>query len=95
MTFTDAQPSPALSPEAVLTFHQWCELVGVGGEQDRVMNFKEWVKAASISEKCGRYLIENGDAPPIVQLSPNRIGIRVCDHRAWLASRIRRERRPA
>jgi predicted DNA-binding transcriptional regulator AlpA len=93
MTFTDA--NPGLSPDAVLTFRQWCELIGVGGEQDRVMNFKEWVKAAGISEKCGRYLIENGDAPPIVQLSPNRIGIRVCDHRTWLASRIRRERRAA
>jgi predicted DNA-binding transcriptional regulator AlpA len=92
MTFTDAQPSPELRPDAVLTFRQWCELVGVGGEQDRVMNFKEWVKTAGISEKCGRYLIESGDAPSIVQLSPNRIGIRVCDHRAWLASRVRQRR---
>jgi predicted DNA-binding transcriptional regulator AlpA len=90
MTFTDA--NPGLSPDAVLTFRQWCELVGVGGEQDRVMSFKEWIKAAGISFKGGRHLIETGDSPPIVQLSPNRIGIRVCDHRAWLASRVRKRR---
>jgi predicted DNA-binding transcriptional regulator AlpA len=89
MTFTDVQPGPELCPDAVLTFRQWCELVGVGGEQDRVMNFKEWVKAAGISEKCGRYLIERGDGPPIVRLGPKRIGIRVCDHRTWLTSRTR------
>ena len=68
MTFTDALPR--LSPDAVLTFRQWCELVGVGGEQDRAMNFKEWVKAAGISEKSGRYLIESGDSPPIGATEP-------------------------
>ena len=88
MTFTDA--NPGLSPDAVFTFRQWCELVGVGGEQDRVMSFKEWCKAAGISERCGRDLIESKDGPAAVQLSPNRIGIRVCDHRAWLAARVRK-----
>jgi predicted DNA-binding transcriptional regulator AlpA len=88
MTFTDA--NPGVSPDAVPTFRQWCELVGAGGEQDRVMNFQEWVKALGISPKSGRRLIESGDCPPIVQLSPNRIGIRVCDHRAWLAARVRK-----
>jgi predicted DNA-binding transcriptional regulator AlpA len=90
MTSTDAQPG--LSPDAVFTFRQWCELVGVGGELDRVMNFQEWVKALGISPKSGRHLIETGDCPPIIQLSPNRIGIRVSDHRAWLASRVRKSR---
>jgi predicted DNA-binding transcriptional regulator AlpA len=91
MTFTDA--NPGLSPDTVLTFRQWCELVGVGGEQDRVMNFEEWIKATRISHKTGRHLIETGDCPPIIQLSPNRIGIRVCDHRAWLAARVRKKSR--
>ena len=91
MTFTDVQSS--LSPDSVYTFRQWCELVGVGGEQDRVMNFQEWVKALGISPKSGRHLIETGDCPPIIQLSPNRIGIRVCDHRAWLAARVRKNGR--
>jgi hypothetical protein len=62
MTFTDAN----LSPDAVPTFRQWCELVGAGGEQDRVMNFQEWVKALGISPKSGRRLIESGDCPPII-----------------------------
>jgi predicted DNA-binding transcriptional regulator AlpA len=77
-----------LRPDSVLTFHQWCELIGIGGEQDRVMSFKEWCKAAGISERCGRGLIESDNGPPVVRLSTNRIGIRACDHRAWLASRV-------
>ena len=93
MTFTDAVAQPGLSPDAVYTFREWCELVGVGGELDRVMNFKELVKALGISEKNGRYLIEAGDSPPVIQLSPNRIGFSVSDHRAWLAARVRKERR--
>jgi predicted DNA-binding transcriptional regulator AlpA len=78
-----------INPNTVLTFKEWCQLIGVGGELDRVMSHKEWTKAAGISEKNGRELIERGDGPPTVQLSPNRIGVRVCDYRAWLTARTR------
>ena len=47
-------------------------------------------KLAGLSERTGREIIERGDGPRIVQLSPNRIGIQVCDHREWLAARTRR-----
>lgn len=81
------------NPDTALTFREWCELIGVSrvifAPEDRVMDVKEWAEAAGISLKNAREQIERGDGPPVVQLSPNRIGIRVCDHRAWLASRIR------
>jgi hypothetical protein len=82
-----------IQPEKAITFSQWCSLIAqlVDTDQDRVMGFREWCEKASISEKNGRGIIERGDIP-VVQLSPNRIGIRVCDHRAWLAARTRKAR---
>jgi hypothetical protein len=72
-----------------LTVGQWRELVGVGGDQDRVMTIPEWAKLANISFRTARNVIERGDGPKVVQLSDKRLGIRVCDHRAWLAARTR------
>ncbi len=82
-----------IHPEKKITFREWSEIVGalVGADQDRVMGFKEWCQKASISQRTGYELLDRGDGPKVVQLSPNRIGIRVCDHRAWLAERIRRK----
>jgi predicted DNA-binding transcriptional regulator AlpA len=80
-----------IQPDTVLTFREWCELVGVGGDQDRVIPVPEWAKLANISPKTARELIDRGDGPKVVQLSPNRIGIRICDHRAWLAARTRKK----
>jgi hypothetical protein len=77
-------------PETTMTFSQWCELVGRLGELDRVMSIPEWAKLAGFSEKTGREVIDSGKGPLTVQLSPNRIGVRVCDHRAWLAARTRK-----
>jgi hypothetical protein len=82
-----------IHPDTVMTFREWCELVGVGGDQDVVMTIPEWAKKANISHKTARELIERGDGPDVVQLSPNRIGIRVCDHRAWLVARTRSKKR--
>ena len=74
-----------------LTFRQWCEmLAAVGEDLDRVLSFPQWAKLAGVSERTGRDIIERGDGPKVVQLSPNRIGIRVCDHREWLAARTRK-----
>jgi predicted DNA-binding transcriptional regulator AlpA len=80
-----------IQPDTVLTFAQWCELIGVGGEQDRVLSIPEWAKLAGFSEKTGREVIDSGKGPRTVQLSPNRIGVRVCDHRVWLTVRTRRK----
>jgi predicted DNA-binding transcriptional regulator AlpA len=74
-----------------LTFRQWYEmLAAIGEDLDRVLSFPQWAKLAGLSERTGREIIERGDGPKVVQLSPNRIGIRVCDHREWLAARTRK-----
>jgi predicted DNA-binding transcriptional regulator AlpA len=94
-------------PDTMLTMAQWCRMLGlrveglmaeaalaavaVGGDQDKVLSVKEWAKLADISERTAYELIERGDSPPVVQLGERRIGIRVCDHRAWLTARTRRK----
>jgi predicted DNA-binding transcriptional regulator AlpA len=82
-----------IRPDIKLTFREWCELIGSTHEQDRVMSLKEWCKAAGISDKTAREVIASGNGPLTVQLSENRIGIRVCDHRTWLAERTRKRRK--
>jgi hypothetical protein len=84
MTLADVQP------DTRLTLAEWCRVIGIGGDQDRVFTLAEWAKEASISPRTARELIASGRGPRVVELSPNRLGIRVCDHRAWLASRIRK-----
>ena len=81
-----------LAPELPrLTFQQWYEtVVAVSEDLDRVLSFPQWAKLAGLSERTGRDIIERGDGPKVVQLSQNRIGIRVCDHREWLAARTRK-----
>ena len=84
-----------LRPDRMLTFQQWCELLlnngSFAGPDDRVMNVKEWAKAVGISEKNAKQVLGRGSGPKTVQLSANRIGIRVCDHRAWLTARTRKK----
>ena len=78
---------------ARITFAEWCEVVGLKaglGDQDRVLTMSEWAEAASISPRTARELIATGQGPRVVQLSENRLGIRVCDHREWLAERTRK-----
>jgi hypothetical protein len=78
-----------IEPDTRLTLSEWCKLMGVGGDQDRVFTLAEWADAASISQRTARELIASGRGPRVVELSPNRLGIRVCDHREWLAERTR------
>ena len=80
------------NPEVpTLTFRQWYEtLTAISEDLDRVLSFPQWAKLAGLSERTGRDIIERGVGPKVVQLSPNRIGIRVCDHREWLAAKIRK-----
>jgi len=83
MTMADIEPSTRL------TFAEWCKVIGVGGEQDRVFTLAEWAKEASISPRTARELIATGRGPRVIELSPNRLGIRVCDHREWLKEHTR------
>jgi hypothetical protein len=84
MTLADVQP------DTRLTLAEWCRVIGIGGDQDRVLTLAEWAKEASISPRTARELIASGRGPRVVELSPNRLGIRVCDHREWLAARTRK-----
>jgi hypothetical protein len=56
---------------------------------DRVRTFPEWCQLNSISHDTGRRILASGRGPPVLQLSPNRIGIRDSDNRAWQDSLIR------
>ena len=58
-------------------------------DDDRVLTFREWTRLNGISLSTGRRIINSGTGPPIIQFSPRRIGIRVADNRAWVASRAR------
>jgi predicted DNA-binding transcriptional regulator AlpA len=77
-----------------LTFIEWCEVVGLKAtltDQDRVLTMAQWAEAASISPRTARELVASGKGPKVVQLSDNRVGVRLCDHRKWLAERTRKQ----
>jgi predicted DNA-binding transcriptional regulator AlpA len=81
-----------ISPDTKLTLAEWCELFGrdLRSPEDKVLTIKEWAREAGISIKTAQNLISRGEGPSVVELSPNRLGVRVCDHRAWLAARTRK-----
>jgi len=54
---------------------------------DQVLTFVEWCRLNRISERTGRRILDGPDAPPTVQLSPRRFGIRVAANREWQHSR--------
>jgi hypothetical protein len=77
-----------IKSDARLTLVEWFKILGLKAtfdDRDRVFTMSEWAVAASISPRTARELIAAGKGPPVVELSDNRIGIRVCDHREWLA----------
>jgi predicted DNA-binding transcriptional regulator AlpA len=81
-----------IAPDTKLTLAEWCKLFGqdLRSPEDRVLSVKEWAKEAGISLKTAQNLIARGEGPLVVELSPNRLGVRICEHRAWLAARTRR-----
>jgi predicted DNA-binding transcriptional regulator AlpA len=99
-----------IQPDTRLTLAEWCEMIGIdggkdrvlrlvraaleAGDQDRVLTVPEWADAASISLRTARELLATGEGPPVIELSPNRLGIRVRDHREWLAARTKRKVMP-
>jgi hypothetical protein len=56
----------------------------------RVMSLAEWCALNGFSIATGKRLILSGQGPKVIQLSKKRIGIRVCDNRAWQESRVRK-----
>jgi hypothetical protein len=61
----------------------------LGLSDNAVMTFPEWCAVNSISPRTGRRLIAAGDGPPVVRLSPRRIGVTIASDRSWKASRER------
>lgn len=56
---------------------------------DRILNERDRAKFTSLGRTAWYYLRKRGDAPAPIQLTPGRLGYRVGDLRAWLASRRR------
>jgi hypothetical protein len=56
---------------------------------DRVLTFREWCTLNSLSPATGRRVLQSGDGPTVVQLSPRRIGVSLRANREWLAARAR------
>jgi predicted DNA-binding transcriptional regulator AlpA len=55
----------------------------------QILTVRQWAALITVSLPTAKRMIKNGDAPKIIQLSAKRIGIRVGDHRAWLAAQER------
>jgi predicted DNA-binding transcriptional regulator AlpA len=57
--------------------------------RDRVLSLRQWCEVNGFSKATGWRMIKRGEGPPVLQLSPRRIGIRESDNARWQASRIR------
>jgi predicted DNA-binding transcriptional regulator AlpA len=56
---------------------------------DAVLSFAQWCALNGFSKATGRRIVKRGEGPPVLQLSPRRIGVRESDNRAWQAARVR------
>jgi predicted DNA-binding transcriptional regulator AlpA len=56
-------------------------------DSDKVLSFKQWCELIGVSEATGRRILNTDEGPVVRWLSKNRIGIKLADHRKWLASR--------
>ncbi len=55
----------------------------------RVLTIAEWAARTGFSVATARRIINCGDGPKIIDISPRRRGIRVCDDFAWQQARLR------
>jgi hypothetical protein len=55
----------------------------------QVLTFAEWCRLNRFSQRTGRRVISAPGGPPVVRLSPRRIGITVGANRLWQQSRER------
>jgi predicted DNA-binding transcriptional regulator AlpA len=70
--------------------NKFTDWVAEAGLNDlRVLSVDQWCRLNGFSEATGYRIIKSGKGPRVVKLSTRRIGIRVCDHKAWQASAIR------
>jgi predicted DNA-binding transcriptional regulator AlpA len=57
---------------------------------DAVVDYVTAARVAGLSLCTLRRLVARGEGPPVVRLSPRRVGVRACDLRAWIAARTAR-----
>jgi predicted DNA-binding transcriptional regulator AlpA len=55
---------------------------------DRILTYDQFAALCSISTATLARSIARGDGPPVVKLSPRRLGIRESDGAAWQAARV-------
>jgi hypothetical protein len=58
-------------------------------DDDRVISFRRWCEINGFSEATGRRIINAGNGPVFLQLSPRRIGVTIAANRVWQESRAR------
>jgi predicted DNA-binding transcriptional regulator AlpA len=61
----------------------------LAAHRDRVLTFRQWCDVNGFSIATGRRIINAGNGPPVLRLSPRRIGIKESDNAAWQAARVR------
>jgi predicted DNA-binding transcriptional regulator AlpA len=57
--------------------------------EDRVLSKQEVARRLGCSERNVDRLITAGEGPPLIQISPRRVGVLTSDFDAWLAARRR------
>ena len=55
----------------------------------RVLSLTQWATNNGFSLSTARRIINRGDGPKTIALSPRRRGIRICDDLAWQEARLR------
>ena len=58
-------------------------------EDSKVLSTRQWCALNGFSVATGKRILKSGDGPCIIQLSTNRIGIRVIDNVRWQEARLR------
>jgi hypothetical protein len=56
---------------------------------NQVLTFKQWIVLNGISDATGRRILKSDNGPKVIQLSSQRIGIRVDDNADWQESLTR------
>jgi hypothetical protein len=50
----------------------------------QILPFMTFVKLSGLSERtCRRICVPGGSGPPTIRLSERRLGVQMCDYRAW------------
>jgi predicted DNA-binding transcriptional regulator AlpA len=57
--------------------------------EDRVLSKQEVARRLGCSERNVDRLITAGEGPPLIQISPRRVGVLTSDFDAWLTARRR------